>query len=55
MERYEGSHSVVRMVRLFHFVITHRVKTAAQIAEAKNSLPAINGLAITPILPAGTT
>jgi len=43
------------IVWLFHFVMADRVKAVAQIAEAKNRLPAINGLEITPILPVGIT
>lgn len=43
------------IVWLFHFVMADRVKAVAQIAEAKNKLPAINGLEITPILPVGIT
>ena len=43
------------IVWLFHFVMADRVKAVAQIAEAKNKLPAMNGLEITPILPVGIT
>jgi hypothetical protein len=52
----EGSYFLANgIVWLFHFVMAERVKAVAQIAEAKNKLPAMNGLAITPILPAGIT
>ena len=50
-----GKCSVDDITWLFHFEIADRVKAVAQIAEAKNKLPAINGLEITPILPVGIT